>query len=119
MKEPAELAIIDTAIDGLWDNLVQIMESGKDEKGIYEQVYDLNTKLNAGINIQGVTLSVTQYFLEKEEKPQKGSEFHYTGWRLVQVYRPTQKEMWSKERTYGAEKVPENEGWHYEAEVTK
>jgi len=117
MKEPAELAIIDTAIDGLWNNLVQIMESGKDQKGLYEQVADLNTKLNAGIQIPGVTLSVTQYFLEKEDKPQKGSEFDYTGWRLVQVYRPSVKEMWSKERVFGSEKVIENEGWHYEAET--
>lgn len=119
MKEPPELAIIDTAIDGLWDTLAQIMESSKDGKGIYEQVKDLNSKLNAGINIAGVTLSVTQYFKEKEEKPQKGSEFDYTGWRLVQVYRPTEKEMWGKERTFGAEKVLENEGWHYEPEAIK
>jgi hypothetical protein len=114
MKEPAELAVIDQAIDGLWDTLVQIMESGKDAKGIYEQVDNLNSKLNAGINIAGVTLSITQYFLEKEEKPKKGSEFDYTGWRLVQIYRPSEKEMWSKERTFGAEKVSENEAWFYQ-----
>jgi hypothetical protein len=119
MKEPPELAIIDAAIDGKWNDILLMMEAGKNQKGVYEQIEDINSKLNVGINIPNVEISVTQYSLEKEEKPKKGSEFDYTGWRLVQVYRPTQKETWGKERTFGAEKVSENEGWHYEAEVSK
>ncbi len=116
MIEPVELKIIDQAIDGLWPTIVQIMENGKDQKGLYEQINDLNTKINSGLQIPGLTLSIIQYFKEKNEKPQKGeSEFSYTGWRLSQIYRPNEKDMWSRERSFGVEKEPPDEkSWFYE-----